>query len=144
PSAKPALSRGVHGHVLSGFSEPDVSRLARTARSRPAHARHRRLDRDDLAGAFSKQLGNLLETTPLGDDDEQGAAIVPAEHAGEGAAIELHAAEDLTALADADASLAGDIGEPDRTVSVHADAIRAEAGRAGRGTATGQAGGGGA
>jgi hypothetical protein len=54
---------------------------------------------------------------------EQGAAIVPAQHAGERRAIELDPIQHLPALADSHAAATGDIGVPRGALAVEADAV---------------------
>ena len=65
----------------------------------------------------------MLHSGPLSGAYEQGRAVIAAEHAGERAAVELHAIEHLATLADAHATTIADVGVPDRSFRVEADAV---------------------
>src|SRR5688500_2051352 len=58
------------------------------------------LDVDDIdpAGAPGQLLVDVLGAGPLGRQQEQGAAVGPAQHAGEAATVEADRVDDLAAL----------------------------------------------
>src|SRR2546423_4907996 len=87
----------------------------------PARSRYGDAGGNQLAG--SRAGLHVLGTGPLLSYDEQGPAVCTAEHAGEGAAVELDRVEHLTALGDVHAALIRDVGVPHSTQAVDADAV---------------------
>ena len=63
-------------------------------------------------------IHQTLRPGPVRGNHEQGGAVLPAQHAGERAAIELDPFQNLTALVDAHAAPITDIGVPGGAVAV--------------------------
>jgi hypothetical protein len=87
------------------------------------HCRVRVRERDDLPGRLRR-----LGSAPGLGDDEQARVLPAAERAGERAAIEFNGRQRLAALAHPHAAPARDVGVPDRTLGVGANAVRVIAG----------------
>src|SRR5262245_4366213 len=90
--------------------------------SRPTSMWRRRLRREYLTSL--RIIGRVLHTTPFAHDHEQRAAIVPAQHAGEAAAVEADSLKHLAALTHAHATLVRDVGVPHGACGVDADTVR--------------------
>src|SRR5438105_15076447 len=78
----------------------------------------------DLAATAGQRLVDVLDPAPVGDQHEQRAAILAAEHAREAEAIEVDSLEHLTAFAHTGAALR-DHRRPHGTLGIQADAVAA-------------------
>jgi len=76
---------------------------------RPAGARRRRGDGQDLSCSRLCDLGDLLHAPPLGRYEKQRALTRAPEHAGEAAAVKVDRLQHLTTLADAHAPFVGNV-----------------------------------
>src|SRR4051812_45853386 len=95
------------------------------------------VDAEHLPGALCDDRVDLVEATPVLSDDEQGAAIRPAERVGEAGPVALDAIDDLAAVTDAHRCAAG-VGiaaghrthirrtAPDSAFGIDADAVRSD------------------
>src|SRR5262245_15335772 len=82
-----------------------------------------RLDSKHLPRARLRNLGNLIHAPPLGRDHEQGFVVCASKHAREASAVKIDRLDHLSAFADADAALVGNVCVPDTTVGIQADTI---------------------
>src|SRR6266849_5790666 len=87
----------------------------------PAHAWRGRLDGQHLT--CPPPVGHACGTSPLGRHQMQRSSVGASEHAGEAASIEIDRLQDLAALANAHATLVGDVGVPDGVLCIEADTI---------------------
>jgi len=87
----------------------------------PAHAWRGRLHGQHLT--CPPPVGHACGTAPLGRHQEQRSPISASEHAGEAASIEIDRLQDLPALANAHATLIGDVGVPDSVLCIEAYTI---------------------
>src|SRR5918995_1101489 len=88
---------------------------------RPTGAPRRRVGGEHLAS--SRPLEHVLGAVPLGCHHEQRPPVGAAERAGEAPPVELDRLEHLAALANAHATLVGDVAVPDGVLGVDADAV---------------------
>jgi hypothetical protein len=66
----------------------------------------------------------MLSAAPLGRDHEQGFPLDAAKHAGEAAAVEIDRLQHLATLANAHATLIGNVAIPNGALAVDANAVR--------------------
>jgi hypothetical protein len=66
---------------------------------------------------------HLLRASPLGGDDEEGAAVRPAERTREAAPVDRDRLQHLAAFPDAYAALVRDVGVPDRSFGIDTDPV---------------------
>ncbi len=88
---------------------------------RPTGVRCRRLSGEHLACAW--RFGHGRRAAPLGRHHEQGSVVHATEHTGEAAAVEVNGLQHLAALADAHATLVGNVAVPDGSFGVEANAV---------------------
>src|SRR5260370_25392220 len=87
----------------------------------PAHAGRGCLEWQHLSGPPA--VGQACGTTALGRHQKQRSPVGASEHASEAASIEIDSLQALAALANAYATLVGDVGVPDGVLCIEADTI---------------------